>query len=87
MLERWRSDVEKNPALGETETAKTILKGGIERIVKYERIYGLDQTKAGVGEVEMDDNNGSLAFRPRTEEDVRDERIKVEDVDMDWTFF
>jgi hypothetical protein len=83
MLERWRSEVERNPALGETETAKKIVKDGIERVAKYERIYGLDETKAGVGEFEMDDNNGSLAFRPRTEEDVRDERVKVEDVDMD----
>ena len=83
MLERWRSEVERNPALGETETAKKIVKDGIERVAKYERIYGLDETKAVVGEVEMDDNNGSLAFRPRTEEDVRDERVKVEDVDMD----
>jgi hypothetical protein len=83
MLERWRSEVERKPALGETEIAKKIVKDGIERVVKYERIYGLDETKAVVGEVEMDDNNGSLAFRPRTEEDVRDERVKVEDVDMD----
>ena len=83
MLERWRSEVERNPALGETETAKKIVKDGIERVAKYERIYGLDETKAVVGEVEMDDNNGSLAFRPRSEEDVRDERVKVEDVDMD----
>ena len=83
MLERWRSEVERKPVLGETEIAKKIVKDGIERVVKYERIYGLDETKAVVGEVEMDDNNGSLAFRPRTEEDVRDERVKVEDVDMD----